>query len=95
MVMAKRKNVPKLRVMNATPNDQINRHCIPDSAYKNILLFCHDHACGGHFIGRKLLQKFCSVISIGPLCFVMLMPTVNLVIVVNDWTKLHDLMKWL
>jgi len=35
-------------------------------------------------VGRKLLQKFCNMIFISPLCFMTLMTTVNLVIVVND-----------
>jgi len=35
-------------------------------------------------VGRKLLQKFCSVIFIGPLCFVTLMSSVNHVIIIND-----------
>jgi len=35
-------------------------------------------------VGRKLLQKFCSVFFIGPHCFAMLMFIVNLVIIVND-----------
>ena len=35
-------------------------------------------------VGRKLLQKFCNVIFIGPLYFVTLMSIVNHVIVVND-----------
>ena len=46
-------------------------------------------------VGRKLLQKFCSVIFICPLYFVMLLSTVNLVIVVNDLKKLHDIIKCL
>jgi len=35
-------------------------------------------------VGRKLLQKFYSMIFIGPLCFMTLMSSANLVIVVND-----------
>jgi len=35
-------------------------------------------------VGRKLLQKFCSVVFIFPHCFAMLMSLVNLVIVVNN-----------
>ena len=50
--------------------DHIIRRCVPDSEFRNILSFCHDQACGGHFNGKKLLRKFCNVIFIGPLYFV-------------------------
>ena len=46
-------------------------------------------------VGRKLLQKFYNVIFVGPLHFMMLMSTVNLVIIVNDWEKFYDVMKCL
>jgi len=35
-------------------------------------------------VGRKLQQNFCSVVSITPFYFVMLMSTINHVIIVND-----------
>ena len=37
--------------------DQIIRHCIPDSEFRNILSFCYDQACGGHFSRKKTAAK--------------------------------------
>jgi hypothetical protein len=36
---------------------QIIRRCIPENEYQKILLFCHDHACGGHFSSKKTAAK--------------------------------------
>lgn len=36
---------------------QIIRRCIPESDEKNVLFFCHDHACGGHFSSKKTSAK--------------------------------------
>jgi hypothetical protein len=38
------------------PN-QIIRRCIPENDQSNIISFCHDHACGGHFSARKTAAK--------------------------------------
>jgi hypothetical protein len=35
----------------------IIRRCIPESDHKNILSFCYDHACGGHFSSKKTATK--------------------------------------
>jgi len=37
--------------------DQIIRRCIPDSEFRNILSFCHNQVCGGHFSGKKTATK--------------------------------------
>ena len=37
--------------------DQIIRRCIPDNEVMNILSFCHDQACGGHFASKKTAAK--------------------------------------
>jgi len=37
--------------------DQIIRRCIPESDQKNVLSFCYDHACGGHFSSKKTAVK--------------------------------------
>jgi hypothetical protein len=33
--------------------DQIIRKCIPKFDQTNVISFCHDHACGGHFSANK------------------------------------------
>jgi len=38
-------------------SDQIFRRCIPDNEIRNVLSFCHDQACGGHFSGKKAAAK--------------------------------------
>jgi hypothetical protein len=38
------------------PN-QIIRRCIPDPDQSNVISFCHDHACGGHFSAKKTSAK--------------------------------------
>lgn len=37
--------------------DQIIRRCIPEYDQTNILSFCHDQACGGHFSAKKTAAK--------------------------------------
>jgi hypothetical protein len=48
--------------------DQIIRRCIPEFDQTDVIFFCHDHACGGHSVQTRLLQRFCSVDFIGPPC---------------------------
>jgi hypothetical protein len=38
------------------PN-QIIRRYIPESDQTNVISFCHDHACGGHFSANKTVAK--------------------------------------
>ena len=38
-------------------SDQIVRRCISESDQQNVISFCHDHACGGHFSSRKTAAK--------------------------------------
>jgi hypothetical protein len=37
--------------------DQIIRRCIPEFDQTNVISFCHDHACGGHFSANKTIAK--------------------------------------
>jgi hypothetical protein len=37
--------------------DQIVRRCIPEHDQSNVISFCHDHACGGHFSAKKTAAK--------------------------------------
>jgi hypothetical protein len=37
--------------------DQIIRRCIPEIDQNNVISFCHDHACGGHFSANKTAAK--------------------------------------
>jgi hypothetical protein len=37
--------------------DQIIRRCIPEHDQSNVISFCHDHACGGHFSAKKTVAK--------------------------------------
>jgi hypothetical protein len=37
--------------------DQIIKRCIPESDQKNVISFCHDHACGGRFSSKKTAVK--------------------------------------
>jgi len=37
--------------------DQVFRRCIPDNEVRNVLSFCRDQACGGHFSGRETAAK--------------------------------------
>jgi hypothetical protein len=37
--------------------DQIIRRCIPEFDQTNVIFFCHDHACGGHFSANKTTAK--------------------------------------
>ncbi|KAH9793911.1 hypothetical protein KPL71_004706 [Citrus sinensis] len=37
--------------------DQIIRRCVPESEIQNILSFCHEQACGGHFSAKKTATK--------------------------------------
>lgn len=38
-------------------SDQIIRRCIPQHDQSNVISFCHDHACGGHFSAKKTAAK--------------------------------------
>jgi len=37
--------------------DQIIRRCIPEHDQVNVISFCHDHACGGHFSAKNTATK--------------------------------------
>jgi hypothetical protein len=37
--------------------DQIIRRCIPEFDQTDVISFCHDHACGGHFSANKIVAK--------------------------------------
>jgi hypothetical protein len=37
--------------------DQIIRRCIPEFDQTDVISFCHDHACGGHFSANKTAAK--------------------------------------
>jgi hypothetical protein len=37
--------------------DQIIRRCILEFDQTNVITFCHDHACGGHFSANKTAAK--------------------------------------
>jgi hypothetical protein len=37
--------------------DQIIRRCISKHDQSNVISFCHDHACGGHFSANKIAAK--------------------------------------
>ncbi|KAH9685156.1 hypothetical protein KPL70_013841 [Citrus sinensis] len=37
--------------------DQIVRRCVPENEIQNILSFCHEQACGGHFSAKKTATK--------------------------------------
>jgi len=37
--------------------DQIIMRCIPKHDQANVISFCHDHACGGHFSTKKTAAK--------------------------------------
>jgi hypothetical protein len=37
--------------------DQIIRRCIPEFDQTDVISFCHDHACGGHFSANKTAVK--------------------------------------
>jgi hypothetical protein len=37
--------------------DQIIRRCVPEVDQNNVISFCHDHACGGHFSANKTAAK--------------------------------------
>ncbi|KAH9744096.1 hypothetical protein KPL70_003541 [Citrus sinensis] len=37
--------------------DQIVRRCVPESEIQNILSFCHEQDCGGHFSAKKTATK--------------------------------------
>ena len=37
--------------------DQIIRRCIPESEQLDILRFCHELQCGGHYSSRKTAMK--------------------------------------
>ena len=69
---------------------KIVRRCVPESEIQNILSFCHEQACGGHFSARKQLLKFYNVVSIGQLYFETLTLSVLHVIGVNEWGALHE-----
>jgi hypothetical protein len=70
--------------------DQIIRRCIPESDQKNVISFCHDHACGGHFNSKKTAAKIFKVDSIGPPFFVMPMPTFQLARDARKWGVLEE-----
>jgi hypothetical protein len=37
--------------------DQIIRRCIYEHDQSNVISFCHDQACGGHFSAKKIATK--------------------------------------
>jgi hypothetical protein len=41
--------------------DQIIRRCIPEHDPSNVISFCHDHTCGGHFSTKKIAAKVLQV----------------------------------
>ena len=57
-------------------NDQIIRRCVPENEQEGILAFCHEMNCGGHFEGKKTMQKFYNQVSFGLLYLNMLITTV-------------------
>ena len=48
--------------------DQIVRRCVPDNEIQDIIHFCHEGACGGHFRETKLWPRSSNVDSIGLGC---------------------------
>ena len=69
---------------------QIVRRCFPENEFQNVLSFCHEQACGGHFSAKKQRLKFYNVVSIGQLYFEMLTPFALHVIGVNKCGALHE-----
>ena len=37
--------------------DQIVRRCVPEIKFQNIISFCHEQACRGHFSVKKIATK--------------------------------------
>ncbi|CAM9000219.1 unnamed protein product [Rhodiola kirilowii] len=38
-------------------SDQVVRKCVPDSEISSVLVFCHEHVCGGHFGPKRTSRK--------------------------------------
>jgi hypothetical protein len=36
-------------------SDHIIKRCIPEHDQSNVIFFCNDHACGGHFSAKKTI----------------------------------------
>ena len=64
--------------------DQIVRRCVPESEIQNILSFCHEQACGGHFSAKKIATKVLQCGLYWPTIFEMLTPFALHVIGVNE-----------
>ncbi|XP_057790737.1 uncharacterized protein LOC131007839 [Salvia miltiorrhiza] len=45
--------------------DEVIRRCIPDEEIQDVLAFCHEAHCGGHFGGRKMALQCQRVGNIG------------------------------
>jgi hypothetical protein len=45
-----------LHLFKYCPNEIIRR-CIPKHDQANVIFYCHDHACGGHFSAKKTAAK--------------------------------------
>ena len=37
--------------------DQVIRRCVPENEQGEILRFCHERKCGGHYSGKKTMMK--------------------------------------
>ena len=69
---------------------QIIRRCIPESDHKNILSFCHDHACGGHFSSKKTAAKILQSGFYWPSIFHDAMLTVQHMKDTKSWESLEE-----
>jgi len=69
-------------------SNQILGRCIPDNEIRNVLAFCHDQACGGHFSGKKQLSKSFNVVCIGLPYSKMPICTIRVVLGINSLGKL-------
>jgi hypothetical protein len=65
------------------PN-QIVRRCIPEHDQSNVISFCHDHACGGHFSAKKTATKILQCGFYCPLCLETLILIAHLVSIVRS-----------
>ena len=45
--------------------DLVIKRCVPKSEFHSILTSCHILACEGHFLERKMQQKYCNLVFIG------------------------------
>jgi hypothetical protein len=68
--------------------DLVIRICVREDEIHDIFQSFHDGPCGGHFVDKQPLIKFCNLVIIGLTFSKMLKPMYPIVMNANEWVSL-------